>query len=174
MIERPSARLILLDPRDRLFLFKVHQPSVYDPADPFRDPFWIMIGGLVDPGEDFAETAVREAREETGLVLSDVRWVWSRERVMQWRDRQVLHRERFFLGRTPTSEVDTSGLDEREKVFTRFHSVRPEEDFGRHSGLGLAIARAIVDGHGGSIDIEDRDDGASGARFVVRFPGPGA
>jgi two-component system sensor histidine kinase ChvG len=60
----------------------------------------------------------------------------------------------------------------REEIFHRFHSVRPEEDFGRHSGLGLAIARAIVDGHGGSIDIEDRDDGASGARFIVRFPGP--
>jgi len=26
MIERPSARLILLDPQDRLFLFKVHDP----------------------------------------------------------------------------------------------------------------------------------------------------
>ena len=46
-----------------------------------------------------------------------------------------------------------------------------EEDFGRHSGLGLAIARAIVEGHGGSIEVEDRTDGASGARFVVRFPG---
>jgi two-component system sensor histidine kinase ChvG len=62
--------------------------------------------------------------------------------------------------------------ESREAIFHRFHSMRPEEDFGRHSGLGLAIARAIVDGHGGSIDIEDRDDGASGARFVVRFPGP--
>jgi len=60
----------------------------------------------------------------------------------------------------------------REEIFHRFHSMRPEEDFGRHSGLGLAIARAIVEGHGGSIDIEDRDDGASGARFVVRFPAP--
>jgi len=58
----------------------------------------------------------------------------------------------------------------REEVFKRFHSIRPEEDFGRHSGLGLAIARAIVDGHGGSIEIEDRQDGRSGARFVVRFP----
>jgi len=64
--------------------------------------------------------------------------------------------------------------ESREEIFRRFHSMRPDEDFGRHSGLGLAIARAIVDGHGGSIDIEDRDDGASGARFVVRFPGPGA
>ena len=62
MIERPSARLILLDPQDRLFLFKVHDPAVFDPADPFHDPFWVMIGGMVDPGEDFAEAAVREAR----------------------------------------------------------------------------------------------------------------
>jgi 8-oxo-dGTP pyrophosphatase MutT (NUDIX family) len=118
VIERPSARLILLDPQDRLFLFKVHQPSVYDPADPFREPFWIMIGGLVDPGEDYAEAAIREAREETAIVLKDVRWVWSRERIMQWRDRQVLHRERFFLGRAASAAVDTSGLDDREKSWT--------------------------------------------------------
>jgi two-component system sensor histidine kinase ChvG len=61
--------------------------------------------------------------------------------------------------------------DAREAIFHRFHSLRPEEDFGRHSGLGLAIARAIVEGHGGSIEVEDRADGASGARFVVRLPG---
>lgn len=121
MLERPSARLILLDPQDRLFLFKVHQPSVYDPVDPFRDPFWIMIGGLVDPGEAFAQTAVREAQEETGIVVDDVRWVWSRTREMQWREKRVLHREQFFLGRTKTTAVDTSGLDEREKSWTLDH-----------------------------------------------------
>ena len=60
MIERPSARLILLDPQDRLFLFNVHDPQVFDPANPFFDPFWVMIGGMVDPGEDYAQAAVRE------------------------------------------------------------------------------------------------------------------
>ncbi|HEV2748853.1 MAG TPA: ATP-binding protein [Allosphingosinicella sp.] len=60
----------------------------------------------------------------------------------------------------------------REAIFNRFHSIRPEgEAFGRHSGLGLAIAKAIVDGHDGRIEAEDRHDGRSGARFVIRFPG---
>ncbi|WP_174298382.1 HAMP domain-containing sensor histidine kinase, partial [Sphingomonas bacterium] len=59
----------------------------------------------------------------------------------------------------------------REAVFRRFQSIRPEtEAFGRHSGLGLAIARAIVDGHGGTIVVEEREDRLSGARFVVRLP----
>ena len=60
----------------------------------------------------------------------------------------------------------------REAIFNRFHSIRPEgEAFGRHSGLGLAIAKAIVEGHDGRITVEERHDGRSGARFVVRFPG---
>ena len=58
----------------------------------------------------------------------------------------------------------------REAIFNRFHSVRPEgENFGRHSGLGLAIAQAIVNGHDGEIDVQDRDDAPSGARFTIRF-----
>jgi two-component system sensor histidine kinase ChvG len=60
----------------------------------------------------------------------------------------------------------------REAIFNRFHSMRPAgESFGRHSGLGLAIAKAIAEGHDGTIGVEDRYDGRSGARFVLKFPG---
>ncbi|MFL0357213.1 ATP-binding protein [Erythrobacter sp. GH1-10] len=61
--------------------------------------------------------------------------------------------------------------DSREKVFKRFHSVRPEqEDFGNHSGLGLAIARAIAEAHDGSLLAESRSDGAPGACLHLRLP----
>ena len=59
----------------------------------------------------------------------------------------------------------------RETVFRRFQSIRPhDEEFGKHSGLGLAIARTIVEGHQGSIAVESREDRLSGARFVIRLP----
>ncbi len=59
----------------------------------------------------------------------------------------------------------------REAIFNRFHSIRPDsEQFGRHSGLGLAIARAIVEGHDGEISVYDRDDAPSGARFIIALP----
>ncbi|MEP9400630.1 sensor histidine kinase [Sphingomonas silueang] len=60
---------------------------------------------------------------------------------------------------------------EREAIFRRFHSVRPGgEAFGQHSGLGLAIARTIVEGHGGMIAVESRKHAQGGARFVVQLP----
>jgi two-component system sensor histidine kinase ChvG len=61
--------------------------------------------------------------------------------------------------------------EERYAIFRRFHSVRPGgEAFGQHSGLGLAIARTIVEGHGGMIAVESRSDNREGARFVVQLP----
>jgi len=62
-------------------------------------------------------------------------------------------------------------VDAREKVFERFHSDRPEgEDFGSHSGLGLAIARTIVLAHDGTLTAGDRLDGKPGARLVIDLP----
>ena len=64
--------------------------------------------------------------------------------------------------------------NERENIFRRFHSERPSnEGFGKHSGLGLAIARTIIEGHHGTISVHDREDGASGACFEIRLPAAG-
>ena len=54
-----------------------------------------------------------------------------------------------------------------QRIFDRFFSFR-EEHRADHDGLGLAIARAVVDGYGGSITASNREHG--GARFEVRLP----
>jgi two-component system sensor histidine kinase ChvG len=56
-----------------------------------------------------------------------------------------------------------------ETIFNRFYTERPpEHGFGRNSGLGLSIARQIVEGFGGRLWAENRQD--AGARFVVELP----
>jgi signal transduction histidine kinase len=52
----------------------------------------------------------------------------------------------------------------RQRVFSRFWRAGP----GAGSGLGMYIARGIVEQHGGRIDILDADGG--GARICVWFP----
>ncbi len=54
-----------------------------------------------------------------------------------------------------------------ERIFQRFYSSRPDEDFGKHSGLGLAISRAIIEAHDGSIRARQRLDGKQGGCFEI-------
>ncbi|TVP73916.1 MAG: HAMP domain-containing protein [Rhodobacteraceae bacterium] len=64
-----------------------------------------------------------------------------------------------------------------KKVFKRFYSERPVQQFGNHSGLGLAISKQIIEAHQGVIWAEnirpndtDPDSPPLGARFVVGLP----
>ncbi len=73
-------------------------------------------------------------------------------------------------------EDDGPGVppDNLETVFERFYTSRPKgAAFGGNSGLGLSIARQIVQAHGGTIRAENRVDAAGavqGARFIVVLP----
>ena len=75
-----------------------------------------------------------------------------------------------------TVEDDGPGLpaENLETVFERFYTARPKgAAFGGHSGLGLSIARQVIEAHGGTIRAENRLDAEGhilGARFVVALP----
>ncbi len=63
---------------------------------------------------------------------------------------------------------------DRDSIFRRFYTNRPHAPpaptGSRHSGLGLAIVRTILEGHLGTIEVRDRDDGKAGALFEIRLP----
>jgi two-component system sensor histidine kinase ChvG len=70
-------------------------------------------------------------------------------------------------------------VENLESIFERFYTERPKaavgvrRAFGGHSGLGLSIARQIVEIHGGQIHAENRTDPdgqVQGARFVISLP----
>jgi 8-oxo-dGTP pyrophosphatase MutT (NUDIX family) len=74
-----------------------------------RAGVWALPKGLVDPGETAAETAVREAFEETGVrarlgeKLGDVRYVYSRggQRIFKLFSIYLLHVRGGRLGELP-------------------------------------------------------------------------
>ena len=55
-----------------------------------------------------------------------------------------------------------------QRVFERFFTYRPVSGRGDHVGLGLAIARRVIEGYGGALSARNRDGG--GACFEVRLP----
>ena len=81
-------------------------------------------------------------------------------------------------GATAVIRVDDDGPgippENLETVFERFYTSRPKGTaFGGNSGLGLSIARQIVEAQGGTLTAENLTDPGgerAGARFVVRLP----
>jgi 8-oxo-dGTP pyrophosphatase MutT (NUDIX family) len=60
---RVCARVLPVNPAGEVLLLHGWDPAVPD------EPYWFSIGGAIDPGESLVDAAVREMREETGIVI---------------------------------------------------------------------------------------------------------
>lgn len=60
---RRAARVIVLDDEGRVLLVRGHD------ADQPERSWWFTVGGGIDPGESEVDAALRELREEAGLLL---------------------------------------------------------------------------------------------------------
>lgn len=93
---RRAARVLLLDDADRLLLVRGH-----DVDQPERS-WWFTVGGGMAPGEEPRDAAVREVREETGLLLdpgSLVGPVLTRSAIFDFASRTCRQDEEIFLAR---------------------------------------------------------------------------
>jgi 8-oxo-dGTP pyrophosphatase MutT (NUDIX family) len=124
-LRRNTARVLPVDPEGRVLLL-----HGWDPLRP-HDPFWFTIGGAVERGETLPEAAVRELREEAGIVLDPATLgepIATAPIDFWWAGMHFDQDQTFYAIAVRDAEVSFAGQEALERATIDKHGwLRPEE-----------------------------------------------
>lgn len=146
---RPTARLIVLDPGDRLLLFEFRASD--------GSTFWLTPGGGIHRGESVEAAAVRELAEETGYAVTEAGLgPVVATRAGLWRSaysgRIVFGADTFFLVRVTGTAVSADGHEDHEREIIAGHrwwsaaELREAAEDIRPPGIAGLVASLLADG----------------------------
>lgn len=109
---RHTARVLPVDPSGRVLLLHGVDP------DDREHPLWFSLGGEIDPGEDPVTAALRELREEVGLLAGpgDVEVLGEQAIQFSWGSVTFDQRQVICAVRVRSTDVDLSGQDAVEQA----------------------------------------------------------
>jgi 8-oxo-dGTP pyrophosphatase MutT (NUDIX family) len=111
IIERSAVRLVVLDAQGKLLLFHTR-----DTDHPGLGTWWELPGGGIDPGETYLDAAIRELREETGIVAAPSQIgppAWRRRASFRHRQARHVQDEVIVMLRLP---MPGPGIDESRRL----------------------------------------------------------
>ena len=130
MRKRPAARLLVLDPENRVLLFRF----LFEDGPLAGQDFWATPGGALEPGEDFRQAAERELREETGISAPVGEPVHQRRvSFLIETGERVEADERYFLVKVAAPNVDASGQSPLEACHIADHRWWSAEELAKTS-----------------------------------------
>ena len=108
-LRRRAARVVLLDPEDRVLLLEAR-----DPASATTPAWWELPGGGIETGETTAEAGAREVYEETGLRARMGPPVWRQHAVFDFGGYHFDQHETIHIARCDGGPVRPAALEALE------------------------------------------------------------
>jgi 8-oxo-dGTP pyrophosphatase MutT (NUDIX family) len=114
-LRRQAARVVLLDPSDRVLLLEAS-----DPVQPRKGRWWELPGGGMEPGEETGEAAARELYEETGIAGVEMGpCVWRHHAAFEFGGFYFDQNEHVHVARSPeglATDYRPAGLEALEAM----------------------------------------------------------